>query len=161
MQEWDSEEMHPLTNAYLYAAARAQTLHTVVSPALRDAKIVISDRSFLSSLAYQGEAQGLGLDQVLAVNEEAIRGVIPDIVLYIQLDVETALSRTFDAGGDKWEKMGKDFFDKIVRGYEKCEKLEIMKNRFFTIDGAGSEDEVFQRILQVFPKNFLYDSYSG
>jgi len=57
--------------------------------------------------------------------------------------------------------MGKDFFDKIVRGYEKCEKLEIMKNRFFTIDGAGSEDEVFQRILQVFPKNFLYDSYSG
>ncbi len=45
--------MHPLTNAYLYAAARAQTLHTVVEPALRAGKIVVSDRSFLSSLAYQ------------------------------------------------------------------------------------------------------------
>lgn len=51
-REWD-EIMHPLTNAYLYAAARAQTLHTVVRPALDRGAIVISDRSFLSSLAYQ------------------------------------------------------------------------------------------------------------
>lgn len=50
---WEDEDMHPITNAYLYAAARAQTLHTVVTPALRDGKTVISDRSFLSSLAYQ------------------------------------------------------------------------------------------------------------
>jgi dTMP kinase len=49
--------MHPLTNAYLYAAARAQTLHMVVAPALDSGQIVISDRSFLSSCAYQGEAQ--------------------------------------------------------------------------------------------------------
>lgn len=51
-KEWD-EVMDPLTNAYLYAAARAQTLRTVVTPALRNGKIVVSDRSFLSSLAYQ------------------------------------------------------------------------------------------------------------
>lgn len=49
--------MHPLTNAYLYAAARAQTLHTVVQPALDAGKMVVSDRCFLSSVAYQGEAQ--------------------------------------------------------------------------------------------------------
>ena len=54
---WDNEEMYPLTNAYLYAAARAQTLHTVVRPALDAGKIIVSDRSFLSSMAYQGEAQ--------------------------------------------------------------------------------------------------------
>ena len=56
-KEWEDEVMHPLTNAYLYAAARAQTLHTVVVPALSAGKIVVSDRSFLSSVAYQGEAQ--------------------------------------------------------------------------------------------------------
>lgn len=56
-KEWESETMHPLTNAYLYAAARAQTLHTIVKPAIDAGKIVVSDRSFLSSCAYQGEAQ--------------------------------------------------------------------------------------------------------
>lgn len=65
--------MHPLTNAYLYAAARAQTLHTVVAPALARGAIVVSDRSFITSLAYQGEAQGLGFDTVLGVNDEVIR----------------------------------------------------------------------------------------
>lgn len=56
-KQWQDEDMHPITNAYLYAAARAQTLHTVVKPALESGKVVVSDRSFLSSLAYQGEAQ--------------------------------------------------------------------------------------------------------
>jgi len=140
-KEWENETMHPLTNAYLYAAARAQTLHTVVKPALEAGKIVISDRSFLSSCAYQGEAQWLGIDTILAVNEEAIR------VFYMEIDVETSLSRTFDAVWDKWEKMWKEFFQSIVRGYDKCEKLEIMKNRFIRIDASGTQDEIFQKIL--------------
>jgi dTMP kinase len=50
---WEDESMHPLTNAYLYAAARAQTLHTVVKLALERGDIVISDRSFLSSCSIQ------------------------------------------------------------------------------------------------------------
>ncbi len=56
-KEWTDEKMHPLANAYLYAAARAQTVHTVVYPALERGDIVISDRCFLSSCAIQGEAQ--------------------------------------------------------------------------------------------------------
>jgi dTMP kinase len=56
-KEWEGESMHPLTNAYLYTAARSQTLHTIVKPALDAGQIVISDRCFLSSCAYQGEAQ--------------------------------------------------------------------------------------------------------
>lgn len=88
--------MHPLTNAYLFAAARAQTLETIVKPALESGDIVISDRSFLSSCAIQGEAQGLGIDRVLEINKEAIAGVIPDIVLYLEIDIDLALSRTSD-----------------------------------------------------------------
>jgi dTMP kinase len=56
-KEWEKESMHPLTNAYLYTAARSQTLHTIVKPTLDAGQIVISDRCFLSSCAYQGEAQ--------------------------------------------------------------------------------------------------------
>jgi dTMP kinase len=53
VKDWESEHMHPLTNAYLYAAARAQTLHTVVQPALDAGKIVVADRCFLSSCTIQ------------------------------------------------------------------------------------------------------------
>lgn len=147
-KEWENEQMHPLTNAYLYTAARSQTLHTVVCPALESGKIVVSDRCFLSSCAYQGEAQWLGIDTILSVNQDAIRGILPDIVFYMDIDVETSLSRTFDAVGDKWEKMGKEFFQSIARGYDKCEKLDIMKNRFIRIDATGSQEEIFERIIQ-------------
>jgi dTMP kinase len=57
VKNWEGEHMHPLTNAYLYAAARTQTLHTVVQPALDAGKIVVADRCFLSSCTIQGEAQ--------------------------------------------------------------------------------------------------------
>lgn len=146
-KEWKDEDMHPLTNAYLYAAARTQTLHTVVKPALESGKIVISDRSFLSACAYQGEAQWVGIDTILAVNEEAIRGILPDIVFYMDIDVETALSRIFDSVWDKWEKMGSDFFHSIVRGYDKCEELDILKNKFIRIDASGNEEDVFKEII--------------
>lgn len=52
----------------------------------------------------------------------------------MDIDVDTALSRTFDAVGDKWEKMGKSFFESIVHGYDKCEKLDLLKDRFIRID---------------------------
>lgn len=148
-KEWENEDMHPLTNAYLYAAARAQTLQTVVKPSLEKWDIVISDRSFLSSLAQQWYTQWLGIERVLGINREAIDWVFPDIVFYLDIDAETALSRIFDEHGDKWEKMERSFFESIILGYEECEKLEIMKNRFVRVDASGNEEEVFARIIEV------------
>lgn len=148
-KEWENEDMHPLTNAYLYAAARAQTLQTVVKPALDKWNIVISDRSFLSSLAQQWYAQWLGIEKVFDINREAIWGIFPDIILYLDIPADVALSRIFDEYGDKWEKMGKEFFESIILGYEECEKLEIMKNRFIRIDASGDEKEVFGRIVEI------------
>lgn len=147
-KEWESETMHPLTNAYLYAAARAQTLHTIVKPALDAGKIVVSDRSFLSSCAYQGEAQWLGIDTILAVNEEAIRGILPDQIFYMDIDIEISLARTFDTVGDKWEKMWADFFRSIACWYDKCAELDIVRDQFIRIDASGTQDEVFARILE-------------
>ena len=147
-KEWENEDMHPLTNAYLYAAARTQTLQTIVKPALEKWNIVISDRSFLSSLAQQGYTQWLGIERILEINREAMEWVFPDIVLYLDISADIALSRIFDEYGDKWEKMGKEFFESIIYGYEECEKLEIMKNRFIRVDASGDEDEVFRRILE-------------
>lgn len=148
-KHWDDDYMHPLTNAYLYAAARAQLLHTVVIPALQVGKIVISDRSFLSSLAYQGEAQKLGFDRVMSINADAIENIIPEVVLYIDTDVDTAMKRVFDEKGDKWESMGRQFFMDTAEGYNKCEKLDIMAGRFMRIDGNQHPDDVFDDIVKI------------
>lgn len=147
-KEWKDESMHPLTNAYLYTAARAQTLHTIVKPALDSGNIVISDRSFLSSCAIQGEAQWIGIDTILRINSEAIEGILPDIVLYLDIDIDTALSRIFDQSWDKFEKEGEEFYEAIIRWYQKCEKLDIVKNKFMRIDANGPEEQVFEIILK-------------
>lgn len=147
-KEWSHDCMHPMTSAYLYAAARVQMLSTIVRPALDAGKIVISDRSFLSSLAYQGEAQGLGFDTIMSINTEIIKEIFPERVFYMDIDIDIALSRTFDIIWDRWEVMGKAFFEAVILWYEKCEKLEILKNRFIRIDAEGSEKEVLNRILK-------------
>ncbi|GAB0175006.1 MAG: dTMP kinase [Candidatus Altimarinota bacterium] len=146
-KEWENEIMHPLTNAYLYAAARAQTLETVVKPALERGEIVISDRCFLSSCAIQGEAQGLGINRVLWVNKTAVGKIFPDMILYLDIDIERALARTFDEGGDKFEREGKDFYKKIIRGYEKISKWKKLESKFIRINADGNEEEVFQEII--------------
>lgn len=154
-KEWENEEMSPITNAYLYAAARAQLLDTVIKPALEKGVIVISDRSFLSSLAQQWWTQWLGIEKVLDINHQAIGWILPDIILYLDISADIALSRIFDEHGDKWEKKGRDFFDSIIEWYEKCEKLEILENRFIRIDASGDEDEVFERIVSVLNMKYL------
>ena len=148
-KRWEDDYMHPLTNAYLYAAARAQLIHTVIIPALQLGKIIISDRSFLSSLAYQWEAQKLWFDKVMSVNQDAIEDCFPDLVLYIDTDVDTAMKRVFDEKWDKWETMGRQFFMDTARGYDKCEQLDIMQGRFVRINGNRHQDDVFNEISQL------------
>ena len=146
------EEMHPITEAYLYAAARAQLLHTVVKPTLDAGGIVIADRSFISSLAYQWEARGLGFDVVMDINREAVWEVLPDLVLSMHIGIDESLSRTFDATGDKFEKMGRDFFEGVMRGYSKASKLPMLADAWCEVDSHGTVDEVFARILASIPE---------
>ena len=146
-KEWTDEKMHPLTNAYLYAAARAQTLQTVAYPALERGDIVISDRCFLSSCTIQGEAQWLGINKVLWINKEAVGKILPDIIFYLDVDIDLALSRTFDEGWDKFEKEGREFYQKIIRGYEKVSKWKKLEGRFVRIDASRDEEVVFSQII--------------
>jgi dTMP kinase len=140
------QKMAEEAEAYLYAAARAQSLRSVVRPVLDKGGIVISDRSFISSLAYQGYARGLGIKKILDINKEAVDGILPNIILYIDLDPELGLKRTFDKSGDKFEKEDLAFFKKIEQGYKEISGMEEFKKTWKNIDGSGDKETVSKRI---------------
>jgi len=143
------EEMSPLTDIYLYASARAQLLEWVVRPALSRWAIVISDRSFTSSLTIQWVAQWLGMDRVREINKQAVRDTMPDMILFMDLDVDEWLARTFDWDGDKWEKRKAEFSHKIYEGCEMLFEFAPTKDLMRRVDASGSVEEVFENILEV------------
>jgi dTMP kinase len=141
-----AEAMEPIAEAYLFAASRAQTLRSVVKPAVERGAIVIADRSFVSSLAFQGGGRALGIDKVLEVNRVAIERCLPDLVLYLDVSLDVALRRTSDLQGDKFESMPSEFFHKVMTAYIQASKLDLLKDRWRNVDGTGYPDEVFKRI---------------
>jgi dTMP kinase len=90
------QEMAPWAEAMLFAAQRAQLIAEIVGPALTRGDFVITDRSLYSSLAYQGVARGLGVDRVRTVNELAVDGVVPNLVVVLAVDPTTGRSRQAD-----------------------------------------------------------------
>ena len=142
------EEMSPLTDIYLYASARAQLLDTVVRPALGRGAIVISDRSFASSLTIQWVAQGLGMQRVRDINAWAVQDTFPDMILFLDLDVDIWLSRTFDGDGDKFEKKKAAFSHKIYEGCQQLFEFNITKKLMRRVDASGSIQEVHGKIVE-------------
>jgi len=146
------EEMEPICEAYLYAASRAQSLRKVVRPVLERGGVVISDRSFLSSLTNQAFGRELGFDRVYGINREAIRDLMPDLIIYLVFDIEKGMERAFDKKGDKFERMGEDvyrsFYKRVSDGYEFVSQHPDFKDKWITIDASGTVEEVFSDLLQ-------------
>lgn len=129
--------------ALLYAASRRQHLIEKVLPALREGKIVLCDRFIDSSLAYQGIARGIGIDEVLSVNEFAIEGCMPEKTIYLDLSAEEGLkrieSRQFK---DRLDQESLDFHYRVVAGYKAV--AERFKERMISIDASKPVDEVIE-----------------
>lgn len=143
-----NEPMESVCESYLYAASRAQALRAVVKPVLDEDGIVVSDRNFVTSLTNQAFGRGLGIEKVLEINKVAIEGFIPDKVIFLDVPIKDGLKRTFDAKGDKFESLGEDFYEKVYEGHKKVAKLPMFKGKWITIDGLGTADEVFDRIVE-------------
>lgn len=142
-----TEQMDPVCEAYLYASARAQSLRTVVKPVLDRGGIVIADRSFLSSVAWQGFGHGAGYETIMKINETAISGCLPDVVSHLDLDIPSAMARTFDATGDKFEKFPAAFFEKCREGYRFTSQQDLFRSSWQTIQATGTIEDVFCKVL--------------
>ena len=89
----DSKELGVWAEVFLFAAQRAELVRTVVRPALGRETHVISDRTYYSSIAYQGSGRGLGMNEIRAINEKGLEGTVPDRVFVLMIDPRSALAR--------------------------------------------------------------------
>lgn len=132
-------EMDAMTEAMLYAAARAQHVAQVIKPAMEAGKIVVCDRFVDSSIAYQGYGRGLG-DAVSIINSYAVKECMPDITFLMKLDPRIGRGRIDEKNQDRLE-MEKDAFHlSVFEGYLKLEEKE--PERVIGIDASRSIDEI-------------------
>ncbi len=138
-----NKEMTSMTEALLYAAARAQHVAEVLKPALEAGKVVICDRYIDSSVAYQGYGRGLG-DSVSVINDYAVDGCVPDLTLLFKLDPKIGGKRINDQEKDRLESEAVKFHEDVYRGYLEIEKK--CSGRVVGIDATGSIEEISSRI---------------
>lgn len=142
----DFTEMSYMTEALLYASARAQLVSEVIKPALEAGKAVISDRFVDSSAVYQGMARGLGVENVYKINEFALQGIMPELTIHLDLPAEVGISRKNDQKElDRMELEAIDFHEKVADGYRRLAKLD--PKRIYTIDATQSIEAIHRQIV--------------
>ena len=132
----------------LFEASRAQLVEKVIRPSIENGKIVICDRFFDSTMAYQGAARGLGVQAILDMSLWATSGLVPDLTFLIAINVEICEQRMKiqRKKPDRIENEKNEFKEKISRGY--LDVAEIFKERFEIIDGQMEIGAVFSIIKQ-------------
>ena len=144
----DNISMEIRTEALLYAASRRQHLIEKINPALKNAYNVICDRFVFSSLVYQGYARGIGIDEVYNINNFAIENRLPDLIIFIEVDIETALKRMKNRKNtDRLDLESANFHKKTIEGYEIV--LSKYKCNIKRVDGTLDEEHVFENIKNI------------
>ncbi|MEX0863731.1 MAG: dTMP kinase [Acidimicrobiia bacterium] len=140
----DSQSLDVWAEVFLFAAQRAELAAELVKPALDAGTWVISDRTYYSSMAYQGNARGLGVDRVREINELGLRGVVPDLVFVLDVDPKEALSRQ-----NRPDRIGREsavFQSRVREGYLALAAAD--PERVIVIDGSMSVGEMVDSIME-------------
>lgn len=137
-------DMDPTCELLLYEAARAQLVAEVVRPALERGAVVVSDRFFDSTSAYQGYGRGLERRDVQLANELACGGLLPDRTLVLDMDARKALGRAVTNGADRMELAGSDFEERVRSGFLRIAQENPERMRI--IDADGTPEQVWDRI---------------
>lgn len=148
-------EMDAKTEALLYAAARRQHLVERVIPVLQSGGIVLCDRFIDSSLAYQGYARGLGIDEVLRINQFAIGETMPDLTIFFDLDPEEGLARIAD-GKREENRLDKEsllFHQEVYKGYEKV--IKRYPKRIVKTNARLSKEEVTDNVWNIISSRLM------
>jgi len=144
-------ELAPTAEMLLYMAARAQLVAEVVAPALARGEWVVSDRYLLANVVYQGHAGGLDPEAIRAVGRVATGGLVPGLVLVLDVDLETA-ARRLDRPLDKLENRGDSYRARLREGY--LREAAAAPDTIQVIDATVTPDEVNARIRRAVGDRF-------
>lgn len=153
----NNTKMDARCEALLYAAARRQHLVEKVIPALNEGVIVLCDRFIDSSLAYQGVARGLGMDEIMSVNAFAIQDTMPKLTVLLQVNVKEGMKRVHarEEALNRLDKESMDFHEAVSKGYEEVSKR--YPKRIQCVDANRSEEEVYAEVLAIVKKGIQDD----
>ena len=143
--------VEPWTEALLFAAARAQLSAEIVGPALDAGRWVVTDRSVYSSLAYQGEGRGLGVDPVRRVNELGLRGVWPELIVLLRIDPELGMRR--EAVRDRIGDEGIQLQTRVSRAFDTLAAAQ--PERFAVVDAERRLTQVVAEVCEIVEARWL------
>ena len=146
----ENQEMAPIAEILLYSASRAQ--HTVekIRPALADGQIVLCDRYYDSTLAYQGYGRGLDLEMLRTITRFATGGLIPNLTLYFEIDPEEGLQRRQRDRAAEWNRLDGEtlaFHRRVHEGYHRL--IDAEPGRWVVLDAAREVEVVQAEVLQI------------
>lgn len=121
---------------------RVDLTQNVVRPALEEGKVVFSNRLWWSSVAFQGAGRELGLERVNQYNLDAIAPIVPDKVVYFMLNSDVANLRSNDSGGDKFERLDRDFHIRVSTAYKHM--VQNNRDRTFVVNAYQSPEKVYR-----------------
>ena len=142
-------EVSPRCESFLFLADRAQNIDCIIRPALAEGTIVICDRHTDSSVAYQGYGRGLDIDRIKKLNALATDGLVPDLTIVLDVDVETSQARV-GSEKDRMESAGIEFFERVRNGYLEIAKQE--PERVKVVDSKQSIEDIHKQILELIKK---------
>jgi dTMP kinase len=149
LHDLKNAEMHPRTETLLYQAARAQIVEQVIRPRLAAGEMVISDRYYDSTIAYQGYGHQQNLEDIRALVKYATGGLVPDLTFLLDVDVEEGLKRKTQNGAE-WNRLDAytiEFHRRVRAGY--LEMVDRETGRWVVLDAGRSWDEVQAELRKV------------
>lgn len=157
----ETSDISARAEALLYMADRAEHVSSVVLPALKLGKTVVSDRWAYSSLVYQGNGRGLDRDELTQIAEWSMEGLWPDLVIWIDVSLDEARERRRLRGGDadRFESEGDALQTQVVEGYRSLVAAE--PHRWVRISGAGMVEDVAEDVWRVVEQRFGLASASA
>jgi dTMP kinase len=154
-----AQHIAPAAEALLFMASRAQLVRDEIDPALDRGVVVLMDRFFLSTYAYQIDGRALPEEQIRSANALATSGLVPDLTIVLELTASEGMKRaSARSGKDRIEQLGDDFHDRVERAFARFtsgdwQRMHRECGPIVAVDARGKPDEVHGRIVEVLAMN--------
>jgi len=143
-------EINNTTELLLFQAARSELTEKVIIPAINENKIVICDRFFDSTTAYQGFGRGIDLDHIFFLNKISTKNLIPDFTFYLKIPIEASLNRNQNKAKDRMESNSLEFIKKVKFGFDSL--AQMYPNRIKVINADDTIENIHNNILKYLSK---------